>query len=258
MMVRRVLTTELLICGWCVVFALSGCSQLITSPEQPIYPVTTTHPVIPNKLPVTNTLQQDQTAETSPLPLSEQAESSLSWQSVSHSSGIAFQYPSDWQVDALGAQDPNSNHFMHLVHPANKEWSVSGVVIFGQPLPKQEESALCHQAGDVIAPENFLGPTIVVWHKSLIVKGMDWCLYIQGRAYDKTWDGLEYLEAKGAITVGTIIAVHYMDAKESYVTLSRELDREMLITLDRDGGDAVLGDYLQVFTEILSSITITH
>jgi hypothetical protein len=66
------------------------------------------------------------------------------------------------------------------------------------------------------------------------------------------------VQYKGAITEGSIVAIHYEKGQEFYIVVSRNLDKDMIIALDRDGGDAVLGDYLQVFTEILSSITITH
>jgi len=97
----------------------------------------------------------------------------------------------------------------------------------------------------------------VVWDKDVVINGNEWHLHMQGQVYDRRHDGLEYLREKGAITAGSIVALHYVEEREFYISVSQELNREMLIALDAQDGDVVLSDYLQTFNEILASVTIS-
>ena len=73
-----------------------------------------------------------------------------------------------------------------------------------------------------------------------------------------SFDGLEFLNAKGAITVGTITAIHCVKEKELFIVVSRELDRDMLIALDAQGGDALFPTYFPVLAGLLESISLAE
>jgi hypothetical protein len=197
-------------------------------------------------------------AKESPLSLPVQKPNAAEWQTVTHPSGVLFRIPINWQTRIHTIEDDSLS--MHLAPdiPGSSEWPI---YISITSLPKDQEATLYRFAGEVVSNGEGWAPTQIVWDKQATFNGIQWHLRMEGeskgvfRGY--YLDGVESLAQKGAITEGTIIAVHYIEEKESYLFLSRNLDREMLITLDQDGGDAVWSKYLQTFAEILAGITIS-
>lgn len=234
---------------------LAACVQVpavspLPSPSAQTATITTSD----DRTPAPETPSPTSTVEKSPPPLPTQTPSVVEWQTFAHRSGISFQFPGDLQLVRVQGDEDNTP-FSGWLRPFG-DWFIRPIYVGVRPLPKEQESTLYFHTGDIVSPEYFLGPTLVVWDRDIVINENGWHVSIQGRVSGKTWDGLDYLEAKGAITVGSVIAIHYVEGKEMYIDLSSELDREMLVALDAQGGDVVLSEYLQVFTEILATVTI--
>lgn len=191
-------------------------------------------------------------------PLPAQALSVAEWQTFTHPSGVSFRFPIGWQAETYEAgYDSLAMHLLPNI-PSPSQWPIQFGINF---LPKEQEASLYHFAGEVVSNGEGWSPTQIVWDKQATYNGLQWHIRIEGeskgvfRGY--YLDGVESLAQKGAVTEGAVIAIHYMEEKESYLFLSQNLGRDMLIALDQDGGDVVWSEYLQTFAEILTSITIT-
>jgi len=241
---------------------LAACVQTpaVSPPLSPSGQTGTTASI--DNVPALETAQPTNIAEESPLPSPTQTPSIIEKQVFTRTNGVSFQFPGDWQlidsrIGPQGTETEGDLEYSLILLPPGVSAFADGIHIIVRSLPQEEAPTLFYRAGDVIAPEYFLGPILVVWDKDVVINGNEWHMYIQGRIPGRTWDRLEYLEAKGAITVGSITAIHYVEQEEFYVSVSQELDQEMLIALDAQGGDVVLSEYLQTFNEILASVTIS-
>ena len=256
--------TRLLVCCFIVGVGVAACVQTpaVLPPPSPPAQTATTTPV--EETPASEAVQPAHIAEESPLPSPTQTPSIIEKQVFTRTNGVSFQFPGDWQLDDLGwgPRGDGKESFIenpYSLRPSGRDIFENGISMLmtqDTTLPSQEP-ILFYRAGDIIDPEAFFGPILVVWDKDVVINGNKWHLYIQGQVYDRRHDGLEYLREKGAITAGSIVALHYVEEREFYIRFSQELNREMLIALDAQGGDVVLSDYLQTFNEILASVTIS-
>jgi len=236
---------------------LAACVQTpaVSPPLSPSGQAATTASI--DNVPALETAQPAHIAEEPALPSPIQTPSVTEWQVFTHISGVSFQFPGDWQlIDLWDDGTGGKIKSVYSVQPPPDGY-INHIGIIIESLPREQAPTLFYRAGDVIAPEYFLGPILVVWDKDVVINGNEWHLHMQGQVYDRRHDGLEYLREKGAITAGSIVALHYVEEREFYISVSQELNREMLIALDAQDGDVVLSDYLQTFNEILASVTIS-
>ena len=172
---------------------------------------------------------------------------------------ITFAYPTDWELRIDLPAAPADYTGFSLMPPATTglDPTISRIMGGSSVVSKTEEVTLYPQAGISYTVQGNGAPTIFfTWNKSINLNGNDWYLYIYGRHGHSSvqWDDLHYLADKGALTQGHIMAVHYLATREQAFTIGRELDREMLIALDEQGGDVVFAEYLPVFVGLLESI----
>ena len=255
---------HLLVCCFIVGVVVAACTQtsaVLLPPSLPAQ-ITTATPV--GEAPASETVQPANITEESPLPLPNSAPNVAAYQVLTRPNDVSFQFPGDWQLDDLGwgpRGDGNKTLLEkhYFLRPSGRDIFENGISVLmtQDTILASQEPILFYRAGDVIDPDAFFGPILVVWDKDVVINGNEWHLYIQGQVYDIRHDGLEYLREKGAITAGSIVALHYVEEREFYIRFSQELNREMLIALDAQGGDVVLSDYLQTFNEILASVTIS-
>ena len=187
-------------------------------------------------------------------PLQTPAPQNPGWQTFSHHNGVSLEYPTDWDVVRDG-RPKESDEFFLMIRP--KDGFHVQVIVTARMVPKIEEPTLYHYAGEVIENRQ-TGAHQTVWDKQITSQNhLAWHLAIRGISpFTGRYDGLEYIAQAGGLTEGTIEAVHYDPTRELAILISKELDRDLLITLHESGPDAVYPALAPVFEEILQSVAI--
>ena len=170
--------------------------------------------------------------------------------------GVSFEYPADWQaVPVHPFPTTGGERFGIAVRPSGDP-PRPGLGIYVYPLPPAQEPTLYRRAGNTWTYRE--SPVFhVVWDKAVSANGLDWHLDITGYI-DITGTGradLDHLASKGALTNGTLRAIHYDKKKELAVELLTGLDPNMLIALDEQGPDAIFPGRVRVFTEMLETVS---
>jgi hypothetical protein len=199
------------------------------------------------------------TTPRSPLasPLQTPAPLNPTWQTFTHHNGISFQYPGDWQIVRDGTPE-ESIEFRLRVRPPGDVSFAEQIQVIASIIPREIISGLYYTyRGDVVSSRQF-GDHKTVWDKQVSNSNhIDWHLTIRGySSYAVNIDGVEYIGQEGGLTQGRLQAVHYDPTTQLAITLSKELDRDILIALHESGPDAVYPALAPVFEEILQSVAI--
>lgn len=171
--------------------------------------------------------------------------------------GVSFEYPAAWQaVPVHPFPTTGGKRFDIAVRPSGDP-PRPRLGIYVYLLPPAQEPTLYRRAGDTWTYRE--SPVFhVVWDKVIVANGLDWHLDITGYI-DITGTGradLDHLAGKGALTNGTLRAIHYDKKKELTVELLTGLDPDMLIALDEQGPDAIFPARVRVFSEMLETVSI--
>ncbi len=178
------------------------------------------------------------------------------WQTFSHHNGISFQYPDGWQIAKDGTPE-ESVEFRVRVGPHGEIFYAEQISVIAMLIPNEEISAYYTYAGDIFSNPQF-GDHQTVWDQQIPnPHHITWHLTISGfSTYAVNIDGVEYIGQEGGLTEGRIQAIHYDPTTQLAIIISKDFDRDMLITLHEIGPDAVYPAMVPEFEEILQSVAI--
>lgn len=203
--------------------------------------------------------QPDRTPTISPSPLASPLQTpplpAAAQLTFTYTNGVSFRYLANWIFEHSGGLEDDQG-FRFRARPPNVEF-FDWIHVIAYSVPKAEEPTLYHYAGEVIENRQ-TGAHQTVWDKQITSQNhLAWHLAIRGISpFTGRYDGLEYIAQAGGLTEGTIEAVHYDPTRELAILISKELDRDMLITLHESGPDAVYPALAPVFEEVLQSVMI--